>query len=260
MRSGSKRLMIGFGTLVIAVAMAGPSMAAKSAVSDDELDQVTAAGQPVIIQAATGALTAAFTPSVQIAQSIQTNSQNNLRALALNNVAGENQVANGINVSSGASEASQSNAINQSWGSTADVTWIGKITTKATVSLECNAGALICQPRTVTTSQSIGPARLVTTADVIIDGGDTSSVTYNPTTNVQMQIDGGAQTNLVALVVNNVAGLNQVSTGINVLGSSTTLGTGSITINPAGFRGGDQNNALGAFRGTPANTFGFAGR
>jgi hypothetical protein len=242
------------GTFLIAAAMVSPSFAGKKAVSDEELDLVTAAGQPVIVEIGTNG-TVSFTPTTNIAQTIQTNAQTNLRALALNNVAGENQVANGINIS-GASQATglaQANTITQSWGSTADITIVS--IPGATGSLPANCGgALICKVSTQVTTLGGVARRLSKTADVIIDVAADGTVSYTPSMNIQSTIDGTAQTNLVALVVNNVAGLNQVSNGVNILGNTMTLNSSGIAITGnAATSGGAQSNGLAAYRGTPAN-------
>lgn len=251
MRSGSKRLMIGMGTFVIAAAMVSPSFAGKKAVSDDELDLVTAAGQPVIVQIGSG--TVSFVPTVQIAQTIQTNSQNNLRALALNNVAGENQVANGINISGASSSTglAQANTITQSWGSTADITISSAGLVFSSIPASCG-GALICKVSTLTTTVAGIARRLSKTGDVIIDIAGSGTVTYSPSVNIQSSIDGGSQSGLVALVVNNVAGLNQVGNGVNIAAGGVTLSS-SLTILGGNSSAGGQSNNLAGYRGTPAN-------
>jgi hypothetical protein len=234
--------------------MVSPSFAGKQAVNDDELDQVTAAGQPIILSSGNTSVIVAI-PITSIAQTIQTGSQLNLRALALNNVAGENQVANGINIS-GAGNATalqQSNTITQSWGATSDITIVG--VGAATGSLPANCGgALICKVGTQVTTLPGVARRLSRTADVIITAGSTAAVVYVPITNIVASIDGGSQSSLVALVVNNVTGLNQVGNGVNLLAATTTLGVGGIDIGAANATvGGQQTNNLAGYRGTPAN-------
>ena len=254
MRSGSKRLMIGMGALLIAAALVSPSFAGKQAVGDDELDLVTAAGQPVIISAG-GAATVTFVPFTSIAQTIQTNSQSSLRALALNNVAGENQVANGINISGAATGAglSQSNTITQSWGSTSDITIASVGGASGSLATSC-AGALICKVSAQVTTLPGIARRLSRAADIILESGGTATVVYSPTTNIQASIDGGSQSGLVALVVNNVVGLNQVGNGVNIYSGGLTLNSTGITVLGSGAgQAGTQSNNLAGYRGTPAN-------
>jgi hypothetical protein len=251
MRSGSKRLMIGMGTFLIAAALTAPSFAAKKAVSDDELDMVTAAGQPVVI-AIGGSGTVTFNGTTSIAQSLNPSSQNGLRALILNNVVGENQVHNGVNIAaSGTSVGSQSNVITQSWGSILDIT--ATSTPNGITSVPASCGdALICKVSGsfVTTA---GTVRVLSkAADVIIHITSTGSVTYNPVTDIAQDIGNDSQTGLVALIVNNVTGINQVATGINIGNGGATLGP-DLVITSNGGSGVAQNNTIQQFRGTPIN-------
>jgi len=241
------------GTFLIAAAMVSPSFAGKKAVSDDELDLVTAAGQPVIVQIGSGTVT--FNPSTTIQVTIQTGSQTNLRALVLNNVAGENQVANGINISGSSisSNLAQTNTITQSWGSTEDIT-IASVGA-ATASLPTNCGgALICKQQVQVATLGGVARRLSRAADVIISVAGTGTVSYTPTMVIDQSIDGGSQNNLVALVVNNVAGLNQVGNGVNILSASVTLNSSGVgVVANGGSPAGSQANNLSGYRGTPAN-------
>jgi hypothetical protein len=172
----------------------------------------------------------------------------------LNNVAGENQVANGINIT-GASEArslSQSNTITQSWGATSDITIVSSGSATGSLPASCGA-ALICKVTTQVTTVPGVAKRLSRTADVIINAGSTAAVVYVPLTNISSVIDGGSQTGLVALVVNNVMGLNQVGNGVNIAGALQTVGP-DITVQAApNTVGGQQHNNLAGYRGTPAN-------
>jgi len=242
------------GTLFIAAAMVSPSFAGKQAVSDAELDLVTAAGQPVIISAGAGS-TVSFTAVTSIAQTIQTGSQTLLRALALNNVAGENQVANGINIT-GASNATalqQSNTITQSWGATSDITIVSAGAATGSLPASCG-GALICKVGTQATTLPGVARRLTRTGDIIINAGSTAAVVYVPLTNIVASIDGGSQSSLVALVVNNVTGLNQVGNGVNIASNGVGIGPDGVTIPTAPSTiGGTQTNNLAGYRGTPAN-------
>jgi hypothetical protein len=248
--------MIGLGTFVIAAAMVSPSFAGKKAVSDDELDLVTAAGQPVIVQIG-GDGTVSFVPTTRIAQIFQTSSQNNLRALVLNNVAGENQVANGINISTTSATATgvaQNNTITQSWGSTSDITVSSVGALFSSITVTCG-DALICKVNTQTVLvPGVGARRLSQAADIIIHVGGAGTVTYSPSLQIEQVIEGGSQTGLVALVVNNVAGLNQVGNGVNISAGSLSLGSNISATGNASVTGpAAQINNLSGYRGTPAN-------
>jgi hypothetical protein len=251
MRSGSKRLMIGMGTFLIAAALTAPSFAAKKAVSDDELDMVTAAGQPVIVNIG-GTGTVSFSGTTSIAQVLQPSSQTGLRALILNNVVGENQVQNGVNISATFGNGSQTNTITQSWGSILDLTATTVANGITSVPADC-AGALICKVSGsfVTTA---GTVRVLSkAADVIINITGNGNVTYNPTTDIAQDISNDSQTNLVALIVNNVAGLNQVANGINIGSSTGTLGPDLVLGAGGGVATGAQGNTIQQYRGTPIN-------
>ena len=255
MRSGSKRLMIGLGSFVIAVAMTAPSFAAKTAVSDEELDMVTAAGQPVVISAggSTGSRVS-FSGTVTIVSVLQPSSQTSLRALILNNVVGENQVHNGINISSLGGEASggQTNTITQSWGAILDIAGVTSAATKTETKVSCGS-ALICKGAAAATATSGSVKVLSKAADQIIDVGAGSTVTYNPTTRIAADIADNSQNNLTALIVNNVTGLNQVATGINIIQSTVTLDTASLQFGAIGGTNTGQTNNISQFRGTPGN-------
>ena len=252
MRSGSKRLMIGLGSFLIAAAMVAPSFAAKKTVSDEELDMVTAAGQPVVISAGAGS-SVSFTGTVAIASDLLASSQTGIRALILNNVVGENQVHNGINVNalSGGTGA-QSNTITQSWGAILDITAVTAAGATATSVPSCGS-ALICKGSAVASAVS-GTVRVLSkAADQIIDVGAASTVTYNPVTQIASDISNDSQTNLTALIVNNVTGLNQVATGINIANGGITLDTGLLSVSAIGGSHAGQTNAISQFRGTPGN-------
>lgn len=258
MRSGSKRLMIGLGSFVIAAAMVAPSFAAKKAVSDEELDMVTAAGQPVVISSGSS-LTLTFNGLTAIASDLDNGSQTDLRALILNNVVGENQVHNGINVNASGSDAAatgdQKNIITQSWGSILDFDYVSAPGAPASNNFTCDPGVLICKG-SVTAKGGDGFARALSKgADVIIHAGEDATVTYNPVTNIASNISDDSQTSLIALVVNNVTGLNQVATGINITNSSVGVGNIVDTLAIGGVLGiaGSQANNINQFRGTPGN-------
>ena len=116
-------LLTGISAIALVAAFAAPTLAAKTVIGDEELDEVTAAGQPKIAQASTYKGTAKalnFQVSVFAAH---IGGQTGLNALTLNNIFGENQIANGVNIQAGGTGATglnqgdQSNEAFQSWGS-----------------------------------------------------------------------------------------------------------------------------------------------
>ncbi len=232
-----------------------PAFAGKTALSEADLDLVTAAGEPKVVQAIATGASAAFATATLFSShdsvlAINDSSQNSLRALTLNNVAGENLVATGINIHSTAgSGGAQTNSITQSWGSTKDTGTSGG-------SAGCSSGAF-CKGIFVAAASK----KLVIHADVIVDTVAVSTAgTAFATSSIFEQADyvlalaANAQTSLAALVVNNVVGQNLVATGVNIAnGGSSAIGQA------AGFQfdGGNaaafttQTNTINQFKGTP---------
>jgi hypothetical protein len=295
--------------VAILLYFAAPSFA-KKALDEGDLDRITAAGEPTIIQVSGVEIESsgevdfeisyedATSDSIAIEGSTDESAggQENLRALVLNNIAGENLVANALNISASAqsNNGNQSNQITQSWGS---VKITDVVTVTETVSVEGedsdggdvegspgSRGGLcigICASKTITTgdgSTSPGSTALAAiaypvwmAADVIIHVEDVSIDNSNSTTpadvdfaiNVSkggltsMVIGSGAQSDLAALVVNNVAGKNLIANAINIQGGNLQLGNGSAGNNFLNQSGqgntGGQSNVISQFRGTPAN-------
>jgi len=239
------------GTFLIAAALTAPSFAAKKVVMDDELDQVTAAGQPTVISSGNTSAVI-FIGATSIAQQLAPGSQTDLRALILNNVVGENQVHNGVNISATFGNGTQLNNITQSWGAINDLTAVTAATGITAVPASCGV-ALICR----VTGQFItagGTVRVLSqAADHIINTGSTSLIVYVPITEIAQDISETSQQNLTALIVNNVAGLNQVANGINIGSSAVTL-SGDISFGAIGGTAlGQQGNVIQQYRGTPIN-------
>jgi hypothetical protein len=253
--------MLGIGGLILTAAMVVPSYAGKTVITDNEMDEVTAAGQPTVLKGEDIDMRA----EVFIALGIEDNAQHDLRALILNNVAGENQVATDMNIASGAGSGRQDNNITQSWGSTYDKAFRGgasaSVSVTATASggeAECNKGALICVPKagnsataTASASASTPSIRQSIYADqILLADGD---LDYKPETHISMDIQNTAQQGLSAIVVNNVSGLNQVATALNIAGNVGTgpaPGGGNVAVTGGGSAAG-QGNIINQFRGTP---------
>jgi hypothetical protein len=267
-----RKVLLGIGGFALALAMAIPSYAAKQVISDQDLDETTAAGQPVVLVSGgnrdivkdivkrSGSVTDAS--ETHISLGIQDSAQQNLRALILNNIAGENQVGNGMNIASSGSTGRQDNNITQSWGSTYDFDIVKGTAVAGTVSTapggdaSCNRDALICKPVGGNGSAS-AVAGVVTPAmrksiyadQVLVSDG---SILYAPVTVIAMDLGGTAQQGLAALIVNNVSGLNQVANGVNISGAVSTgvPGAGNVSVNGSASAGG-QGNVINQFRGTP---------
>jgi hypothetical protein len=297
-----KKSGIFFLALAAALFLAGPSFAGKSkkALSEDDLDRITAAGEPTIIQisdvsvsTSTGdaSVEVTFTDDSEADFIISGDAQAQLRALTVNNVIGENQLGNGINVTSTlGGGATQSNNIVQSWGSvkvtdveleltavetaaTAEATIInasGVLALDKCVGFSCNSTAdnsgQTAQADASTTAVALAIAYPeFMSADVIIhiDGADVTAETGDAELSVDLfqnseaslNLGPGTQTNLAALVLNNVSGKNQVGNGINVAsaGGISMTSPGFVIEGIANGVFSVQSNTINQFRGTPIN-------
>jgi len=286
---------VGLFLFVAAMAMllgAMPAFAGKKALSEDDLDLVTAAGQPAVLIAATityatgsgGSVTGTFSGAGLVSLSngqdwtltLNSNTQSTLRALVLNNVVGENQVANGLNIQAAplSGTASQDNTINQSWGSTLDVGGSGGSGATITISGKCVAcvnnagtaggnGTISIDGKAVATVNNAGGSngsRRSIYADEILIGSSIFKQDFNQ---FVMTLDNSAQNTLAALLVNNVIGLNLVANGVNIASGSIRLADdGGILTGAIGNGGGlggpmqglAQSNSVKQYRGTPIGT------
>lgn len=285
-------LMIVGLVAMVAVFLAAPSaMAKKKALADEEMDLITAAGQPTIIQTGSGSIT--FTSEPEFTLDLESNSQTSLTALVLNNIAGENQIATGINVASlnggNAETWSQTNSITQSWGATKDFSAVtingvsveGEDASASAVinadgdgsGPQCNttdSGNVKCgivkgaggdggsgNTATASTSTSPGTATvgkigiLSKYADQIIETV-TGDISVHTNGTISLLLEADSQTGLAALVVNNIAGLNQVATAVNILSGDINF-IGGISLANAGTQNIPlaQTNNITQCRGTP---------
>ena len=249
-------LISGLSAMALVVAFATPTLAAKTVIEDEELDEVTAAGQPKIAQASSVKGTAAAINFQVNVFAAHIGGQENLTALTLNNIFGENQVANNVNIQAGDLNAgSQTNNALQSWGS-------GKAWSSATADgaaggeANCTAFGLIAKCN-ANGGDASDPkiALLWEFADEIADAqsvfGDAIS------TNVVVTIIAGtfdefAQTGVTALTVNNIFGFNQVANGLNISGGAVNTLGGEVQGALAG-SSTNQNNTSEQWRGAPKN-------
>lgn len=282
-----------------------PSFAAKQALNEDDLDRITAAGEPSFIQItnsadSTATVVLTFDNADVTSLDVATASQTTLRALTVNNIVGENQIANALNVKANGS-GNQSNTVLQSWGSI-DVTGVttvvtatsGNATISATISgnQTANIGSTTSatnivkcvglNPCTKTQTQTINitgntlnassvavalaiPRFIAADQIIIIDNNSdardaTVNLDYENISTAVLTVEGGSQTSLAALVVNNISGKNQVGNATNIQ-SSGDIGIGSGSTNNLVLVGsqnvagspGNQINSVSQYRGTPAN-------
>jgi len=262
---------------------------------------------------------------------VASGSQSELRAMVVNNIVGENQLAAGINIRSGAestaAESSQSNTITQSWGATYDWTFAeGSLLATATPAVggvnnqsntatadggtggggtggavsnvqkincilieNCNVstagtggageggqapnnqavgdieggdaaaavGVLQHLPLTIA-ADKISRVRVNSTGDAYVDVSEMDSST------VTVIVQSDSQTNLAALVVNNIGGKNQIASAFNVAANGAVkIGDANAvpsvlfdgTVNGLATFGGGQSNEINQFRGTPFQQF-----
>ncbi len=248
-----------------------PSFAGKTVLSEDELDQLTAAGQPTVIQASgtTNTITLSDTNRAQLV--LGADFQAGLKALTVNNTVGENEVSSQGNVmasNSTNSQSSQTNTINQSWGSVLDVGYLSQNVAKGGSGVFSGPKCVFGPCSTNGTGASNTPARLSKYADVIIEALATTgpnTINVQETPNYELDIGGGsstaatpvgAQDSLAALIVNNVAGRNLVANAVNISASTVDL-TLAPSISANGGGGTNQTNVIRQYRGSP---YGFATR
>jgi hypothetical protein len=271
-----KHLVILSLVAFVAVFVAAPSALAKKALSEDELDLITAAGQPKIIQTGTGSITFSDNPVMSLV--LGTESQTKLVALVLNNVAGEVQIANALNIQSISNDSfgTQANTITQSWGATKDWTASTTAATAAAASggnggtggsadftcTKCaginksTAGAGGAGGNATSTSQPATNKILTKYADQIVETGS-GDIFVTQDGIASLALDGTAQNSLVALVVNNVVGLSQVANAVNIQSGSIQLSLPLFVNQTPGSTRGSQSNTINQFRGSP---YGFADR
>jgi len=247
--------------LVGAMVWTLPALAAPKALTEAEMDSVTAAGQPEVLIAgsfgATGGISAAgpvtLLGTLTYVFAPATSAQQELRALVVNNVIGENSVATGLNIQSAAGSSaggSQTNVITQSWGSVVD--------TGNSPSVPAGNGGSVsvtkCIFATCSANGGNGSAgnRLSIYSDEILIGG---TVYKQPTKNFEIDLAQSAQSSMAALALNNVVGINLTATGLNIMSGQINVipGTGgnaSVLPNSGGLSG-TQSNTINQYRGTP---------
>jgi hypothetical protein len=243
---------------VVAVFLAAPSAMAKKTMNEAELDLITAAGQPTIVQSSGEDVAVSVLIDIADAQlEIGDTAQTNLTALVLNNVAGENQLGNALNVmgapGSGVS-ANQTNEITQSWGSVKD---IGVTTVPAGEggdTGDVNGKCVFADCSTASTGGNGAILNQTAHADHILDAvsedGVAVAVDFQAPV-FDLILGGTAQESLVALVVNNVVGRNQVANGINVAGGNIGFAGGLSVVGAGGAIAATQSNTITQYRGTP---------
>lgn len=291
--SRARTLLTGMSTLALVVAFSTPGFAAKSVIADEEMDQVTAAGEPKIAMVTDSSASEGdvYSKNEQLnwfAGTLEEGSQNELKAITLNNVFGENQVATGVNIQAAdsgmADGSSQDNNILQSWGSAKafngnsvdGVASYGDNNNSTNQALSNEQKQKMDGVKIVASDQNLDNVQnndntnsqvqnhaavqgrlsvLWAFADEIASVENSNGANVYATnyvdTSITGVIEGGAQSSISALTVNNVFGLNQVANALNVA-------SGNIAFNPldvgaaTGASASSQTNTIQQYRGAPA--------
>jgi len=263
------------GTLILVALVAAflgalPAFGAKAPLSDDDLDGITAAGQPKVIQVEAEAdddvdVDIDFQEEEDVQLALAGTVQTNLNALTLNNTVGENSLANAMNIvaATEAGPITQENIVEQSWGSVKDNEDLSVDGTDA--SAEAGAGKCIGKNACSATAEGGPPTRASTYADVIIhvdvEADDEVDVDIDVEQDPFFELDLAetVQQTLGALVVNNVVGKNLLANATNIAAGNVPAAAGqvqqasTITGN-GGPTSTKQANTVNQFRGSP---FGF---
>ena len=257
--------------VLVAVFLAAPSAMAKKKLSEDDMELITAAGQPKIVQAGSGSIL--FTDTSTFLLDLAPTSQTALQALTVNNVAGELQLANALNIQSAVQDitGSQTNTITQSWGATKDWTASTTAATGGVASVVVNVASVnqtsscgkcglnkgnsytgpVITNNVTANGQPATNKILTKYADDIIES-ETGNVTVDQNPVFTLMLETGSQTTLSALAVNNVVGISQLANAINIASAGVVFVP--LAIGPSSANGRNtQANTINQFRGTPYN-------
>jgi hypothetical protein len=232
-----------------------PASAAMEVLNDEDLDSITASGQPTVVIAQNG--TASQEDNSVQSLNIVEDAQVGLRALAITNVVGEAQLLvnlNVISVSGNVAGVDQRNFAVQSWGSL--LPEISEV-----VEGEPGVNLPLC---TTECGQQVGVVNIASdplieiasaAGDVIVDGDNGASVIDNNV--ASLNFEPNAQTDLAALFIANIAGRTQAAFNVNIASSTLNLfpSTDQPFSEPSASSSAvlKQTNSGVQFRGTPIN-------
>jgi hypothetical protein len=264
-----------FALLAVAT-LALPAHAAMEVLNDDDLDSITAAGQPTVVISENGSATQKDS-SIQTLNLVE-NAQVGLRALTIANVVGEAQLVvnlNVISVSGDIAGVDQRNFAVQSWGSTlpklqGEMPGAPGVVNSQTQNPDCDSLCVAGGDIKKSPDVSIGSNNTSTTTnnasapvvkfgdasgDVIVDGFDNAEVLDASV--ATLSFEPNAQTDLAALFIANIAGRTQAAFNVNIASSTLNLfpSTDSPFSEPAASSSAvlKQTNSAVQFRGTPIN-------
>ena len=267
---GKKELI---GCLVALMAVffcAFPAFAGKKVLSEEEMEAVTAAGEPTVIVASgfSGA-TATLSDEAVFNLNIPTDAQQGLRALTVQNVVGEVQLLVNLNILSASKSVAATDQRNfsvQSWGSTLPNFLPGPSSEPGVPGIDLGACVTTCIKSSIGTVGVAAPGVIGSTpsasGDVIVDvsssnGTATAVDDQQPVFN--LTLDAHAQTSLTALFIANIVGRAQTAFNINIAAATLNLipdagqpfATPFETAGPGTIK---QINSGVQFRGTPLGT------
>lgn len=245
-----------------------PAFAAMEALGDEEMDSITASGQPTVLISENGTAEHQDTSSQII--NLVSDAQTGLRALAITNAAGEAQLATNLNVISVAGDIAgvdQRNFTVQSWGSSLPKISESVDGEPAVQNIVGQAGACVtdCSQQIVDKGDTnVGVTNIAApgkieiasaTGDVIVEGGQGATVWDS--SSAVLNFEPNAQTDLAALFIANIAGRTQASFNVNIASSTLNLfpSTDQPFSEPAASSSAvlKQTNSAVQFRGTPIN-------
>ncbi len=229
-----KKVAVGFlAGVIIAILMVAPAVAAKkSLLTEDELDAITAAGEPTVLVAIASAGVATITNNddAAFALNIPQDAQKGLRALTVTNVVGEVQLLVNLNVLSAVSDVAgtdQRNFSVQSWGATlptlsAQADGVPGIlinplcTTDCTGKANANIG-VVAAPAQIQIASASG--------DVIIhaEGANGAVIENNQQPAFALNFESLAQVDLASLFIANIVGRAQAAYNINIAAATLNL-------------------------------------
>lgn len=272
-----KHLALALAAVLTVALWSAPAFAAK-ALTDEDLDVVTAAGEPKVLWAngtETNGGTVEYIDDAVFNLDIPTDAQKGLRALTVANVVGEAQLLVNLNVVSASNEirgTDQRNFSVQSWGSTLAIPEaVATVDGVPGINTVANPLCTTSCTGTAKTNGNIGvvaaPGAIeigVASADVIMRAdGAGARITSDQEPVFNLKFNTNSQVDLAALFIANVVGRVQAAYNINIAAANLNLVPSAERsfAEPVGFTTAviKQVNSGVQFRGTPIGVGNTAG-
>jgi hypothetical protein len=235
---------------LLVLGLSAPAIAGKKALkelNEEEMEEITAAGDPTVVVSDSG--NASYTDQSIFSIAFPEGAQDGLRALTVQNVVGEVQLLVNLNVLSASGDVNNTDQRNfavQSWGSTLPVMAVsvdgedadggdggpgidqGGIANTIGNDPFC-VGLGDCTSQITAVGGSGGNGAVApgvveigsASADVIVKADGEATVTNNPI--FSLAFEPGAQTNMGALFIANIVGRAQTAFNINIASSRLNL-------------------------------------